>query len=75
MAADIYGIDRSFSALAKVSQAAAPYEGLGYRGFILRPHGDALGQYSEIRICRGMVEAQRGGTREHFQEPSPTLEK
>jgi hypothetical protein len=22
-----------------------------------------------------MVEAQRGGTREHFQEPAPTLEK
>jgi len=49
--------------------------GLGYRGFILRANGGALGPYEEVRINRGIVFARRGDAEETLADPQRNLER
>jgi len=56
-------------ALPPVPGAAAP-DGLGYRGFIVRPEPNV-----EVRVYRGMVIVRRGDSSETFGDQDHALER
>jgi hypothetical protein len=62
-------------ALRPAPQRVGAGDGLGYRGFVIRPNGDSLAGYDEIRIARGSVLAQRGDRLEAFSDPDRSLER
>lgn len=58
-----------------VKGAPATYEGLGYRGFIVKGDGDLINGYDEIRIYRNAVIARRGNREETFIDAERSLER
>lgn len=49
-------------------------DGLGYRGFIIRPNDGSLAGYDEIRVYRGSVLARRGEHTDVFRDSERHLE-
>jgi hypothetical protein len=62
-------------ALKRADGAHGSGDGLGYRGFVVRPNGDPLEGYDEIRVYRGTVTARRGDRTDSFDDSGLVLER
>lgn len=65
----------SLRALRPAQGSHSTADGLGYRGFIVRPNGASVDGYDDIRLYRGIVLARRGGHTETFSDPERVLER
>jgi len=63
--------------LQRISQVPAGFEGLGYRGFVVRPerHTELDAGLEEARHCHGAVVVRRGEQSEVLSDPGRGLER
>jgi hypothetical protein len=61
--------------LGAAAPAAAPFDGLGYRGMVLREVEPALHPCPELRVAQGTVHAACPGEPRTFQDPGRALER
>jgi hypothetical protein len=54
---------------------AEAFEGLGYRGFIIRADREPVNGYEEIRLYRGIVITKRGNHEDAFNDADRALER
>ena len=50
-------------------------EGLGYRGFVVRPTGEPVGGFDHVTLYRGTVLVQVRDRTERFSDPNRGLER
>jgi hypothetical protein len=62
-------------ALKKSKAGAVVGDGLGYRGFVVRPDGGPVDGYDEVRLFRGTVVVRRGDQSETLSDPGRGLER
>ena len=60
----------------KVSPAgASTSDGLGYRGFVVRPNGGSIDGIDEVRLYKGSVVVRWENRSETFSDPERSLER
>jgi hypothetical protein len=59
----------------KSQGGASVGDGLGYRGFVVRPNGGPGDGYDEVRLYRGVVVIHRGEHLETLSDPGRGLEQ
>lgn len=60
----------------KVSPAGASTgDGLGYRGFVVRPNGGPVDGFDEVRLYKGSAVVRQGDRSETFSDPERSLER
>jgi hypothetical protein len=62
-------------ALKKSRASAVVGDGLGYRGFVVRPNGQPVNGYDQVRLYRGTVVVRRGDHSETYSDPERGLER
>lgn len=50
-------------------------EGLGYRGFVVRPEGEPVGGFDQLKVYHGTVLMRFGGRAEVFDDSDRGLER
>jgi hypothetical protein len=61
--------------LQPLQRPADIFEGLGYRGFIIRADREPVNGYEEVRLYRGIVMAKRGNQQDAFNDANRALER
>jgi len=64
-----------FQMLQSIEKPPSGANGLGYRGFVVRPAAGVLNGFDEVRVYRGVAVAREGNRAKAFTDPERVLER